>query len=175
MHSPTSGNAIPRDTSTLIPGGGAGGPALQQQHLQGECNYGSLGDLQLPSSVHSAVGGHVNGLSGIEGVSLPSGCPSDAGAPLRPMSRAGSVSFSEFGLETRSRAGSFAQLSRLGSRSSLSVSFEKRETLYRPQDVATLPQKLGELLLSNHARAIDLCAPRQPFTANVHHYLWQCS
>ena len=114
---------------------------------------GSLGELYLPSGLPSCA-------SGREGPNATSAAQSEAASVCddrpRPMSRAGSVSFSDMGLDRLSRAGSIAQLSRLGSRSSVSVSFEKRETLYKPEDIATLPQKLGELLLTNHARAVDL-------------------
>ena len=92
-----------------------------------------------------------------DGMSLPSG-----GMPSAPQSIAGGASEATSVPRPASRAGSFAQLSRIGSRSSLSVSFERRESLYRPQDVATLPQKLGELLLANHARAIDLFRAMDP-------------
>jgi len=119
---------------------------------------GSLGDLQIPSSANSCVGGEAGGPGSAfpDSSTVPSGPASVCEQPQRPMSRTGSVTFSVDGMDRHSRAGSFAQLSRLGSRSSMSVSFEKRETLYKPEDIATLPQKLGELLLGNHARAVDL-------------------
>ena len=109
-------------------------------------------------SCHGSVGG--GGFDGRllgDGMSLPSGgLQSGAQSMIGGASEATSVP------RPASRAGSFAQLSRIGSRSSLSVSFERRESLYRPQDVATLPQKLGELLLANHARAIDLFRAMDP-------------
>lgn len=144
--------------------GGSSGNLLSAD-LDGAQTLEQMGALPLPTTPAASMSGdrrshdgppsgfepRLSGNNVFDGVSLPSGPQS-----VKDFANRSDVSGVSGLPRPASRQSSFAQLSRLGSRSSLSVSFHKTETLYRPQDLATLPQKLGELLLGNHARAIDL-------------------